>query len=208
MSKIHIVRQGENIYSIARQYNCDADSLWRDGSNAQLRRIRRCKASLLPGDQICISEQPATFTVSTGQIHYFVVTWKKVHFRLQLTKLGQPRSNEAYIWRADGEEEIGHTDSEGWIEKTIDPKLRCAELEMVNGEEKYLLDLCHLDPVESTSGRQMRLANMGFYFGAIDGEWGERSKAASQAFIRSMGQGSTEYTEDEIAGLLFNSYDM
>jgi peptidoglycan hydrolase-like protein with peptidoglycan-binding domain len=78
----------------------------------------------------------------------------------------------------------GVTDGEGKIDEPISPGARQGQLIFGEGADalEYEFQLSTLDPVESLTGIQARLTNLGYNPGPVDGILGPKTTAAIEDF--------------------------
>lgn len=196
---IHRVAQGECFCSIAEARGfADARTVYDAPENRALREVRPNPNILSPGDQVDVPEKERRVEHgSTGQRHVFRVRSARVRLclRLQLAN-GDPLKGEDYELSVDGGTIKGTTKPDGTINHTISASARSAVLTVRRlGIERHL-SIGALDPIDTISGVQGRLMNLGYDCGAIDGVAGPRTVAA----IRAFQQDNPPLSPDGIAG--------
>jgi len=166
----HEIAQGECLSSIAKQYGFDWQFIWNHALNADLRKLRKTPNVLKPGDVLHIPAKEIKHEDRAADaLHNFQITGVPTKLILRLMRGGKPLANENYTLRiSSGAAITDKTDSTGKIEKVIPANETYASLLLSNGLEEYPLKLAHLDPVETTTGLQARLRNLGFYGGSVD----------------------------------------
>jgi hypothetical protein len=145
---------------------------------------------LREGDVVMIPERRVEkHRCATGKRHRFRVRGIPAILRLSLAAAGDPRANVRYTMVVDGRVSKGAADGSGNVELPIPADARQGTLTVhaPEGDEEYVLQLGHLDPVTEVVGVQARLRNLGFYAGAVDGEWTAALDAAWAAFQRHYG---------------------
>lgn len=185
----YVVQDGDSVVSIARAAGLLPDTVWNDPANAALKEARKDGELLLPGDRVTVTPiRPKVVACATGARHVF--RRKSVPVTVTLTvqdEEGAPFAGKKYELSIDGTVLAGTTGSDGKIEATIDPTSRSGELRVWLAEPGLpnpwicSLRLGELNPVEHVTGVQQRLANLGFYRGAIDGD-ADSARAAVAAF--------------------------
>ncbi len=72
----YVVRQGDHLAKLAYQFNFDANIVWNDPKNANLRQVRPNSNILSPGDVLYIPDQvpPALQNLAVGTTNTFVAT--------------------------------------------------------------------------------------------------------------------------------------
>ncbi|MHB8080188.1 MAG: peptidoglycan-binding protein [Candidatus Krumholzibacteriia bacterium] len=184
----HVVRRGESIESIALAHGFLPDTLWNHPDNAQLKRERKDPSLLLPGDRVQVPDpRPRQEQAADGQQHRFHRKGLPSRLRVRILRDGEPRRNEPYTLNVDGRLSQGSTDGDGAVAAAVPPNAQRATL-VVGKEEKerqtFELRLSGLDPVETISGVQQRLENLGYpcpASGALD----EPTRSALADFQRA-----------------------
>ena len=185
---VHIVEQGDSMTSIAEQYGFFWETLWNHEENAALRRERSSPNIMMAGDQVFVPDlREKDVGVQTDRKHRFRL--KGIPARLNLCikdDAGEPRPGVAYTIELDGQTIEETTDGEGKISHVIPPRAQKAELWLETGEH-WVLNLGHVNPVEYTSGVQVRLKNLAYYHGEISGEMDEETTDAIRDFQSAQG---------------------
>ncbi len=179
--------------SIAEQYGFFWETLWNHPNNKELRGRRHDPTVLLLDDEVFVPDRtPKDYVRPTGARHTFKVknVPAKLNVRL-LDEAGHPRSGLAFVLAVDGVETPGTTDGDGWVRASLTPTAIAGTLHLVATDETFQLDLGHLDPVDTVRGAQARLAQLGAFHGAVDGETSDVFAAALRAFQTSQGLRAT-----------------
>ena len=180
----HVVQQGECLSSIAFRFGFFPDTLWKHGENSDLRRKRKNPNALAPGDVLVIPEKELK-EVAKQPEHRYRFRKKGVPAQLNLKVLneGEPVANQPFVLVVDGVSRSGTTDGQGGISVDIVPDARHAALTVGQGGAAihYELELGHLDPIDTISGVQQRLRNLGFDC-PEDGQLGVETIAALRAY--------------------------
>lgn len=181
----HVVKPGECFSSIARKAGHFWERLWNHPDNAEVRQVRQDPHMLLPGDRVTVPEiEQKHEPGETEMRHRFVRRGEPGMLRLVVKDGDEPRANEPYVLTFEDREVSGVTDAMGQLEQPIPPDARSATLivgEDANAEE-YELNLGHLHPLETVSGVQARLDNIGYDVGTIDGRMNDKTIDAIFAF--------------------------
>jgi N-acetylmuramoyl-L-alanine amidase len=203
--RIHIVKQGECLSSIAKKYGFASwRTIYDHPDNAELKRCRPNPDILYPGDEIRIPEKdPGTESVATGQSHTFKLTRQTTKLTVKIAEhRGAPIAGRPYSLKIGGGIIQGTLPDSGIIEHEIPNDLLEAELRIYfgGGAERdgcyhWIVKIAHLDPIDTVSGLQARLNNLGFYAGPVDGHEGPMTRTAIRQFQRAHG-----LRVDEIAG--------
>lgn len=167
MAQIHVVQPGDCLSSIGQAYGFAPATLWDHPDNAALRRKRTDPNVLQPGeDTVAIPDlRWKDVAGATGQRHRFIRRGVPEQLRIRLLRPNrQPRRQTPYRLTVDGQLTTGFTDDNGVLTAWIPPNARRGEL-IVDPDgraEQHILQLGHLDPVESPQGVRQRLANLGY----------------------------------------------
>ncbi len=202
----YVVKQGECIESIALAHGYLPDTLWNHPDNAQLKRERKDPSLLLPGDRVQVPDpRPKQEPGADGRKHRFHRKGLPSKLRVRILRDGEPRKNEPYTLNIDGRLSQGSTDGDGVVEVPVPPNAQRGTLVVGQDEQDqqtFELRLSGLDPVESLTGVQQRLENLGYpcpASGALD----EPTRAALGDFQRACDLEATgepdQKTRDKLA---------
>lgn len=181
----HVVQLGECISSIAKASGHFWETIWNHAGNAELNAARRDPHVLFPGDRVTVP--PLTPKYEPGQTetrHRFRRRGEPGVLRLVVKDADEPLANRPYVLKFDDHEVSGVTDSLGQIDQPLRPDARRATLIVGEGEEadEFELNLGHIHPIESISGVQARLDNLGYDVGGVTGIMSEKTSAAIERF--------------------------
>lgn len=166
----HVVKQGEDIISIAQLHKVAPDAIWKDDANTEIRERLGDPYVLKPGDtlQIPPAPEPRSAAIATGKKHTFRRKGVPEKLILVFQEGKKPRAGIPYVLEIVEEKKrySGKTDGEGKIEHWVQPTSRNAKLTLTDPDkpepEISTLALGHLDPVTEDSGLRARLQNLGF----------------------------------------------
>lgn len=199
------VREGDCIEYIAARCGHQWNTIWDHPRNAKLKAARKSPNILLEGDRLHIPPlRLGEYARPTDQRHSFVVLGRLSRFRLRVLEGGQPRANEQYRLRIDHRHFQGTTDGDGNIDVPIPPD--AVEGELIVGstellQRTYRLQLGGMDPIQSLSGIQKRLRNLG-YNCPVTGQMDDRTAAEIAVFQNDHGLEPTGVTDDDTLGAL------
>jgi len=182
----HKVEDGECISSIAHKYGMLPDTIWNDPANAELKSKRKTPNVLMAGDTVVIKDlEKKEAACSTGGRHRFSKkkgTGSVLKLVIEDEEM-KPRANVKFVIAIGGTITSGSTDGSGRINHPVPPNARSGRLvvgDAAKGEDlqEYDLVLGGLDPIDTMTGVQQRLRNLGFYHGTVDGKNGTLTKEA------------------------------
>lgn len=166
------VQSGDCMLSIAAKYLFDDwKAIWNLPENKGLRDKRPNPSVLLPGDVVFLPEPKLlVFTLHTGQRHRIVVNRLQVQIRPRVLHAdATPIAAAKYTVTPARKPLEGQTDGDGWLEQRIPHGHRELVLTVSLTDEPggpnyaWRLAIGHLDPVDSPSGLQQRLSNLGYW---------------------------------------------
>ncbi len=177
------VSLGDSITSIAKENGFFWETIWNHGNNAALKAKRKDPNVLFEGDEVFVPElEIKEESRGANARHPFKLKGQQVKFKLQLLMMGEPRANEPYTLVVDGKPLQGTTGGDGKLEHVVPANAKMGTLKLRGGKEEYPVRIGHLNPIDTISGAQQRLNNLGFNCGAEDGEMNDTFKAALTAF--------------------------
>lgn len=208
--RVHVVRPGDCIESIAAEAGCAWDALWDAPENGALRARRASPNLLVPGDVVRIPERLArrTLAIHSGGVRRFrgTIPSTTLHVRL-LGDDARPVAGIPYRLIAGATVVEGTTSAEGEVEAEVPATARRAWIELSPGtDDAHVVDLeiGHLDPIDDGSGVAQRLRNLGFLGrGAPEGTTAD----AVAAFQRAHGLGGGGALNDETLAKLLEVHD-
>jgi N-acetylmuramoyl-L-alanine amidase len=200
MGQFHTVAQGECLASIAQQYGfADYKTIYGDANNTALRRNRPNPNILFPGDHVYIPDKKdKSESRGTSKQHNFQIKIPTVLLRLVIEdKTQKAYANKRYLLKIGEHLYKGRTNGQGLVQETIPISAQQGELIVwlsdEAGEEgiSFPLQIGDLDPLETISGVQARLHNLGYKCDSVDGDLNEQTKAALRQFQTSVGLKAT-----------------
>jgi hypothetical protein len=212
----HRVQQGECLTSLATRYRLkDWRELYHHPDNDSLRELLRDPHALLPGDVVAIPDrEERAVECATGRLHRFLVRRRTVEFRVRLVDgAGTPHAGKRFALRVDDHEIEQRTDADGFVDASVPPEATSAHLRVWFDDEDdepdldYEIAIGHLDPVETITGVQARLDNLGFAC-EVTGRLDEATLWAMRAFRAHHGlPGGGDEPDDALRAKLRAEHD-
>lgn len=145
---------------------------------------------------------------STEQRHRFRRKGVPSLLQIEVRYQGNPRANEPYVLKVEGQLLQGNTDANGIITQAIPPGVEEGKLIVGEGEERQEYDIFfgHLDPIDTVSGLHERLSNLGFDCGSIDGVLGRKTRVAIRDFQFRYDLEQTDEITDETRSEIVKAY--
>lgn len=189
----YVIRQGDYLTKLAARFAFDADRIWSDEANAELRAKRPNREILHPGDVLRIPARGADGgRIAVGGTHTFRGTVPTTEVRLVLKRAdGQLASGEAYRIEGlptDAEDAAGTTGDDGVVHFRAPVDLDSVRLVIESTasprtSRTLVIRIGHMDPVDEPSGVRKRLQHLGF--GSRLALWDEPlRRAAIESFQR------------------------
>jgi hypothetical protein len=169
----HVVRQGEHLASIAEQYGfADSRTIWEHPRNADL-RSRRDPDVLFPGDTLFVPERRTrNESAATEARHRFVLHAERLLLRLVVQQPDRGAARDVpLVISVEGRAADQKTGADGLVERRIPRSANAGSLVFTAPEppfdarEPLALEIGGLDPVDTRSGQEERLRNLGYYGG-------------------------------------------
>lgn len=211
MAHWHTVRKGESLPSIAERYGfADWKTIYENAKNGDFRQKRTDPYVLAPGDQIFIPDKEQKYVkVATEQLHRFQLKRQMAQVRLVLEdEEGTAFADMAYQLKVGDEVFEGKTDRAGVLEAEVPAIADEGELTLwVDAENSYtwMIEIGHLDPIDTIPGVQARLNNLGFDCGE-SGQLDEATKEALAAFQEAQGLEATGEPDEATQSKLLEAH--
>ncbi len=171
MSTEHIVQEGEHLAGIAAQHGFSSiHPIWDHPENAALKAKRKNPNILLAGDRLFIPDREAKdVEAATERRHRFVASVERLELRVKVHNQGfQPIHGEAKV--VVGADKTSMTQAGDIFEAPLRPDVKAAVLEFPLVPTQRLrpsipIEVGRLDPLDTLSGQQQRLNNLGYFAG-------------------------------------------
>jgi N-acetylmuramoyl-L-alanine amidase len=185
MACYHKVAQGEYLSLIALNYGfTDYMTVYNHPKNAQFRQKRPNPNVIYPGDVLYIPDkQEKQEQRGTAQRHQFTKSGATVRVRIQLKdKQRKIMPNVSYTLKVGSEVKTGKTDGQGILEQDVPIGVPKGLLTVPDYGCAWELQIGHLDPIDTVTGYQARLKNLGYPVGPVDGIVGPLTRNAVMMF--------------------------
>jgi N-acetylmuramoyl-L-alanine amidase len=176
MAQTYTVKQGDHLFGIAEANGFhDYHILWDHPQNADLKKLRQNPNILLPGDQVFVPDpEIREESRPTNKKHSFEVNNQKLQLRLVLEDIYEkPIAGAACDLMVEGEIHNLTTNGRGLIELEIPGKAKNGTLVVKADQTPFRnveipIKIGSLDPIDTPSGQEARLENLGYFPGQDD----------------------------------------
>jgi peptidoglycan hydrolase-like protein with peptidoglycan-binding domain len=164
-SEPYVIRQGDFLSKLAQRRGFDADTVWNDPQNADLKQSRSSYDVLSPGDLIYLPVQkPTTFSLSVGSENNFTVDVPLIDISITLTDDDEPVKNAACHVLLEGSDTPidTTTDGDGLLKFQVPMDCDTVTLTLDDPPASYTVRIGHMDPDNEPAGVALRLTNLGY----------------------------------------------
>jgi hypothetical protein len=160
----YVIKQGDYLAKLAYQFGFDADSVWDDPSNADLRQLRPNPNILLPTDILYIPDPVATSpeaqSLVPGSTNAFVTDPPTVPVTLRF--LDAACASQACTVVELPQLTGLTTDANGSVTIDLPVQTETFTVEFTVAGSTYACRVGHVDPIGTLSGIFIRLQNLGY----------------------------------------------
>jgi hypothetical protein len=168
----YVVRENDYLAKIAFKFGFDADSVWNDPSNDDLRTLRPNPNLLFPGDVLYIPDQddpPVTHSLVTGSTNAFTAPDSPT---VTVTQTFVGADSSVYASRAFAVTELEDltgltTDGDGTATFPVPVSLDRVTIVFTDSGESWQLLMGGMDPIGTLSGMFKRLQNLNYLGGNV-----------------------------------------
>lgn len=167
----YVVRQGDYLMLLAVRMGFDADTVWNDAKNSDLRAARPNHNILAPGDILYVPEHPPpglALRPNTTNRYSAQVPTARIVFNLAPPagdtgggSGASPFANEAYIVEGLGDPRQGSADGNGQVALDVPIDIAEVHLRFDRLGLSVPVRVGHLDPISVPSGVRQRLSHLG-----------------------------------------------
>jgi hypothetical protein len=168
----YVIRQGDYLAKLAYKFGFDADKVWNDPANAQLRQrgqLSQDPNMLYPTDMLYIPYPivpPVMQSLTTGTTNTFTSDPPTVPVTIQFSD--SVLASQAYTVQELEELSGLTTDANGTATFSVPVTLEAVTISFTDSGELFSYNLGCLDPIDKLSGIYQRLQNLGFIDVDID----------------------------------------
>jgi N-acetylmuramoyl-L-alanine amidase len=204
MAPWYTVKQGEDLLSIAEANGLAGwEAIYDHPENAAFREKRPDPTKLFPGDRVFVpNRELKQHDCETEKRHTFQAKVPTALIRVVLEEDGEPLANKKYELSVGGRTYEGTTDAQGLLEHKVRTDAETGRLKVWLDDDPaaepttWTLQIAHLDPIDTISGVQARLTNLGYDCGGEDGTIGPYTEGALKAFQARAGLEPTGQLDD------------
>jgi hypothetical protein len=165
--RAHIVRDGDYLSLLAVRNGFDAEEVWNDSKNDEIRELREDMDLLAPGDLVYIPSQKKTteLKVKPGQANTYAAHIPEISLRVQFTYEGEVLAAEDIECDdiVNPPPDPPQTDGDGYLVLTVPMGTKCVSVRFPDRNLEFRLRVASLDPVETINGKRQRLLNLGYF---------------------------------------------
>jgi hypothetical protein len=206
----YIVRQGDYLTKLAFVKGFDADEVWNDPQNEELKKLRPDPNILAPGDILRIPDKTKEdLPIEKGTENGYQATVPKVTVQLQFSKGGEPIADQPYTIEGITADPPPQTDGDGKVSFDVPVTTREVTLVFCQLDVSYQVLIGDMDPLGEQSGARMRLAHLGYIGPDLDvvgGAVDDVIKSAVQSFQQNRGMAATGDLDPETLDALRDTH--
>jgi hypothetical protein len=165
----YVVRAGDYLRRIAFNLGFDADEVWNDPANADLRSLRPNPDILLPGDLLYVPDDgppPKPHDLVTGSTNTFQAPDPPMtSFSVQFVggPESKPVAGKAYVIQEMSDQSGLSTDGEGIAKFKVPVTMDSITVVFADPDVgTYVIAIGGMDPIDTLAGANKRLQNLGF----------------------------------------------
>src|SRR5436190_11709394 len=114
--KPYVVKQGDYLLKVAHTLGFDAEKVWSDGKNGDLKKLRKDHSMLKPGDILYVPDEPKKkLSVNAKQSNTYVARVPSIKVCVVVAEDDDPIENEKYVVEGLGDDTERVTDDKGQI---------------------------------------------------------------------------------------------
>lgn len=214
----YVVRQGDYLTKLAHQLGFDADEVWKDAKNSELKDLRKSPDILAPGDVLFIpTEPPPSLALTSGTTNDYNATIPRVTVTLVFLDGTEPLKGEPCSIEgldANDPDVPTSTNDEGKLVLQIPVTIREIAVRFPDRTLGYRFCVGDLNPAIEPSGIRQRLCNLGYLLthdvaeGGSTAEEDEVLKMAVSYFQSANGLAATGEIDDATRKAIVDAHQM
>ncbi len=186
MSKKHIVAENEHLAGIAAKHGFSSlNAIWNHPENQTLKNLRKNPNILFAGDEVFIPDlETKQHDAGTDKRHRFEADLEVLELHIKVNDLGfQPIHGEASLTEGSGQ--VPMRQNGDIFESEVPPDTVHAVLDFPLSKTQrqrhsITVQIGRLDPLDTLSGQQQRLNNLGYFAGFVTPNPAEIKRPDSQ----------------------------
>lgn len=169
--KPYVIRQGDYVLKLSHLHGFDANKVWNDGKNAELKKLRKDPSLLKPGDILFVPDEPKKrLKVNAKETNAYVARVPTVKVNVVISEDDEPLKDAKYVVEGMGDDETEYaTDGEGTVSFEAPVHIREVTVRFLESTMKFRIAIGDLDPPDTPSGARMRLQSLGLYGAKTEG---------------------------------------
>jgi hypothetical protein len=203
-----IVRPGDYWTKLAAELGFDADEVWNDAKNEEIRRLRPKRELLAAGDIVYVPGVPDEgIRLKVGTENQITAKAPGAEVKLRFKDPGCPGA--AYTVEGVGEDIKGNADGDGVVTLKIPVHVREVFFYFDELGHATKVKVGELDPIEEDSGVRQRLEHLRFIKGPPSGDEEQDAKKLAVAigkFQKAQGLPVTEKLDDATKNALKSAH--
>ena len=206
----YVIRQGDHLAKLAFAHGFDADKVWNDAKNAEIKAARKKSSILHPGDIVHFPRaKHEGLPLTKGTTNPYSVTIPKKTLRLVFKD--ERLFGAKYVIEGLGAALAGVTDGSGVLTGQIPVHVREVNVVFPAVHVEYGVLIGDLDPIDETTGVRKRLEHLGFRKSSqgaseSDVEAKEADRSAIEAFQAAKGLQATGELDDATKAALVDAH--
>ncbi len=159
----YVVRTGDHLLLIAHRRGFDADTVWNDPKNADLKKLRGKPNVLCCGDILYVPENPTEWrSLAVGAVNTFVATEPTTTLSLTFAQEGNALAGAKCIVHGLPPPNEFTTDGTGKLSLTVPVTVQELVVEFPKVPLVRRVRIGHLDPITEPTGVLQRLGALGY----------------------------------------------
>ncbi len=161
----YVVRSGDHLPLLAHKMGFDADTVWNDPKNADLKKLRGSPNILCVGDILYVPKTPppkSWLPVKVGGSNSFVATVPTIPLSVSFAQGGKPIANADCVLHGMPPPNKFTTDGDGKLAVNVPIQVQLLVVEFPKVPLVRKLRIGHLDPATEPSGIAQRMQNLGY----------------------------------------------